>query len=147
MPANKNIYTVKIYIKWLNLLPIDMVESAEDAEKPFQGLKASETSQELYRLALEQTSAQKKKKKSVFAFSYLALWFAVPAIPQKHNLHFKDNPRKDSSVCSSPKQIHNPTPLWQNTLKDNILSRNKTAWEYQIVLYSYWKLSSSTEPL
>lgn len=61
MPANKNIYTVKIHIKWLNLLPIDMVKSVANAEKPFQGLKASETSQELYRFALVQTSAHKKK--------------------------------------------------------------------------------------
>lgn len=109
MPANKNIYTVKIHIKWLNLLPINMVKSVANAEKPFQGLKASETSQELYRFALVQTSAHKKK--SGFAFSYLALWFAVPAIPQKRNLHFKDNPRKDSSVSSSSKQIYNPTLL------------------------------------
>lgn len=51
MPKNKNIYTVKIHIKWLNLLLIDMVKSAVNAEKQFQGLKALETSQELNRFA------------------------------------------------------------------------------------------------
>lgn len=31
MPTNKNIYTVKIDIKWLNLLPSDKVKSAVNA--------------------------------------------------------------------------------------------------------------------
>lgn len=110
MPTNTNIYTVKIYIKWLNLLPSDMVKSAVNAEKQFQGLKALETSQELKRLSFSADICTHTKK-YFFAFSYLTVWFAVLAIPQKYNLNFKDSLRKDSSVCSSPKQIHNPTPL------------------------------------
>lgn len=74
MPTNTNIYTVKIHIKWLNLLPIDVVKSAVNAEKQFQGLKALEASHELNRFSFSADTCTHKKK-VFFAFSYLTLWF------------------------------------------------------------------------